>query len=152
MQHQSSVSRLILLTVAGSVLTSLVGAAFIGLMFGLPLLIGDIPAMDREKDLIQFPGLLALGATVGAILGGLAVFASRFPRRGLPLTASFSMIALSAGFVRLMTEQHYKTDEPPLLDSYLASLIAAMCAAALVVALGYVRRSAKVDSLQQHGR
>jgi hypothetical protein len=90
MKLSDSHLRLVTATLGGSLLVGLVGVAFIGLLFGLPLVLDLVHPMDRVNDLRNLPYRLTVGAIGGAILGGLAVFASRrfsalefYHRRGI---------------------------------------------------------------------
>jgi hypothetical protein len=139
MMASSSNMRLVVATLFGAVLASLIGVAFVGIVFGLPVALDAVHPIDRVNDLRKLPSRVTIGAICGAILGGLAVFASRWPRRGVSLVWSVAIIAATAGVARIFTESPYRVAEPPLVNSYLAAGVGAVLAAVGIVSFGHVR-------------
>lgn len=127
--------RLLLGIVGGAIFGAIVAAAAIGAIFGLLLVFleGDA-AIDLAHDLKNLPGQQIFAACCGALLGGLAGFASKWSQSGLPFLWCCAIIGVGAGVTRLFTESHTKSFNI-IPFSYIATLgVALLIAIALALA------------------
>ncbi len=95
--------RALLGTIGGALFCSIVAVALIGLLLAMPLVVGNLTPMDRERDLEHLGNSCAHASVCGLIVGALAGFASRYPKHGVPFLRCCLLITIPAGLVRFLT-------------------------------------------------
>jgi hypothetical protein len=127
--------RLFLGIVGGALFGAAVAAAIGAILGFLPVVLVDDNPVDRANDLNRLPFRLAFVACCGLLLGGLAGFASRCSKSGLPFLWCCVIIGGGAIITRFLTEPQMK-DISYISLSYLATFVVAVLLAVALAAFG----------------
>ena len=135
--------------VLGACIAGAVSAAGVGLHLGLQLVF-DTTLSDRDWDVERFRTLLPLAVLAGVVVGAIAGFAARLPRKGVHLLTSIAIVAGSAALSRLpmVAQPRYKGSSEP---SYVPALVAALVGGAIVFWYGMLatRRAATTTDVEK---